>query len=109
MVTRTITETLRISSEFANKLDDLVAAPGGFPIGQKSDWMLASHWYLNAALHNSVLTLFQANLPAGAFALLRPIVENLFRVHLLVMGEPDVSILLRSLPGRFESAGLRVI
>ena len=96
MVSAPVTEALRVSSEYANKLDDLVAGPGGFSIRQESDWMLASYWYLNATLHTSILTLFQANLPAGGFALLRPVVENLFRVHLVVMGKPDVRQKLRS-------------
>jgi hypothetical protein len=96
MVTNRLAQVLEVSSGFANQLDDLVARPGGFPIKDESDWMLASFWYLNATLHNSILTLFRANLPAGAFALLRPVVENLFRVHLVVMGEPDVLQRLRS-------------
>jgi hypothetical protein len=51
---------------------------------------------LNATLHTSILTLFQANLPAGAFALLRPVVETLYRVHLVIMGEPEVLTGLRT-------------
>jgi hypothetical protein len=96
VATNPITEALSVSSEFANKLDDLVTAQGGFRLKDDSEWMLATQWHLNATLHNSILTLFQANLPAGAFALLRPVIENLFRVHLLVMGEPDGIQKLRS-------------
>jgi hypothetical protein len=96
MTTEPITKALSVSSGFANKLDDLVTAQGGFTLKDDSDWMLATQWHLNAALHNSILTLFQTNLPAGAFALLRPVIENLFRAHLLVMGEPDVIQRLRS-------------
>jgi hypothetical protein len=96
MVTQRITNALHQSSELANKLDDIVARPAGFRIKTESDAMIASQWSINAALHNSILTLFRDNLPAGAFALLRPVVENLFRVHLLVIGEPDIVEKLRS-------------
>jgi hypothetical protein len=92
MVTKSITEALRASSEFANKLDDLVVGPNGlqFPIKNDGDWMLASQWAINASLHNSILSLFRDNLPAGAFSLLRPVSETLVRVHLIAMGDPQV-------------------
>jgi hypothetical protein len=90
MVTDHITEALRVSSEFANKLDDLVARPSGFPIKTDGDWMLASQRAINASVHNSLLTLFRDNFPAGAFSLLRPVCETLVRVHLIAMGDPQV-------------------
>jgi hypothetical protein len=88
--TAPVTEALRVSSDYANKLDELVARPGGFPIKTDGDWMLASQWAINASLHNSVLTLFRDNFPAGAFSLLRPVCETLVRVHLIAMGDPKI-------------------
>jgi hypothetical protein len=90
MVTIAVTEALRVSSEFANRLDDLVAHPRGFPIKDDGDWMLASQWAINASLHNSLLTLFRDNFPAGAFSLLRPICETLVRTHLIAMGDAQI-------------------
>ncbi len=90
MVTSSVTEALRSSSEFTNKLDDLVARPGGFSIKTDGDWMLAGQWAINASLQASILTLFRDNLPAGAFTLLRPVSETLVRVHLIAMGEPQI-------------------
>lgn len=92
MATKPVTEALYLSSEFANNLDDLVVGSSGLrlPIKNHGDWMLASQWAINASLHNSILTLFRDNLPAGAFSLLRPLSETLLRVHLIAMGDPQV-------------------
>lgn len=91
MVTARVTECLRVSSELANKLDDLVVGPGQFLFKTDWEWMLAGQWAINASLHTSLLTLFGDDLPAGAFSLLRPISETLVRTHLLAMGD-DKSI-----------------
>ena len=72
MLSNSLAEALRVSSESANKLDDLVASPCGLPIKSVADWMLASQWAINASVHNSLLTLFRDNFHAGAFSLLRP-------------------------------------
>ena len=52
--------------------------------------MLASQWAINASVHNSLLTLFRDNFPAGAFSLLRPVFETFVRVHLIAMGDRQV-------------------
>jgi hypothetical protein len=90
MVATLLTEALHASSEYANKLDDLVAGQSGFPIKTDGDWMLASQWAMNASIHNSILTLFRDNLPSGAFSLLRPVNETLVRVHLIAMNDPEI-------------------
>ena len=90
MLSNSLAEALRVSSESANKLDDLVARPCGLPIKSVADWMLASQWAINASVHNSLLTLFRDNFPAGAFPLLRPAFETLVRVHLIAMGDRRV-------------------
>ena len=64
--------------------------PSGLPIKTVADWMLASQWAINASVHNSLLTLFRDNFPAGAFSLLRPVFETLVRVHLIAMGDRQV-------------------
>jgi len=58
MLTNSVAEALRVSSESSNKLDDLVARPSGLPIKTVADWMLASQWAINASVHNSLLTFF---------------------------------------------------
>ena len=88
-VSNRVLEVLDRSAEIANKLDDVVARPGKFPTRTPADEMLIGYWAIDTSIHNSILTLFRDNFPAGAFALLRPVCEALVRVHLIAMDDQD--------------------
>jgi len=68
MLTNSVAEALCVSSESADKLDDLVARPNGLSIKSAGDWMLASQWAINATVHNSLLKLFRDNFPLFRFS-----------------------------------------
>ena len=87
IVSNRVLDVLDASSAFANRLDDVVARPGGFPTYAVADKMMVGYWAIDSSIHNSILTLFRDNFPAGAFALFRPVCEVLVRVHLIAMGD----------------------
>jgi hypothetical protein len=87
----TVQEEIGRSSEFGQKIEDLVVSKGSVTLGQARDRdrLLLAHWSLALDLDKSILCLMQHEFYGGAFALLRPLVEALVRAHVVLIGSDD--------------------
>jgi hypothetical protein len=77
----------------SNELEELVAKRQPFPLRGDRQVLVAGYWALMVDYHRSVLFLLKPeyNLCGGGFALARPMVEALLRVHVVAEGsECDV-------------------
>src|ERR1022692_15799 len=83
-----MTTTIRAELERSKKCCDTMGeALGGktSPPGERSP-ILMGYWSLTYHHHNGIICLLHNELPAPAFALLRPIVEAALRAHVAIMG-----------------------
>ena len=73
---------------FGEKVEELVVRKGQCPTGER-ETLLIGYWALIFDFHKGVLTLLVANHFGSAFALMRPVMEALFRSHLIIMGTEE--------------------
>jgi hypothetical protein len=84
------------ATSFYQQLEDLVVKKGSVTIGsgQNRDKLLLAYWSVAFDLDKSILTLIQHKLYAGAFAILRSLVETHLRAHIVIMGsDADVALI----------------
>ena len=68
------------------------------PLQGNRKYLIAGYWALMVDLHRSVLFLLKSdiNLCGGGFALARPMIEALLRIHLVAMGTDEQVELIRT-------------
>jgi hypothetical protein len=88
----TVQEEIDRSTEFGQKLEDLVVSKEFVKLSETGDRdkLLLAHWSLALDYDKSVLALMQKQFYGGAFALLRPLVEAEIRAHVVLMGSDEI-------------------
>jgi hypothetical protein len=68
------------------------------PLQGNRNYLIAGYWALMVDLHRSVLLLLKPdiNLCGGGFALARPMIEALLRIHVVAMGTDEQVELIRT-------------
>jgi hypothetical protein len=106
---RTVIEEIGRASTFCQLLEDLVVQKESVTIGpgQNRDKLLLAYWSVAFDLDKSILALLQFKFYAGAFGLLRSLIETQLRAHIVVMGSgADVSLIATDLYNvNFETIG----
>jgi hypothetical protein len=87
----TVHEEIDRSTEFGQKLEDLVVSKVSVTLGQSGDRdkLLLAYWSLALDYDKSILALMRKHFHGGAFALVRPLVEAEVRAHVVLMGSDD--------------------
>jgi hypothetical protein len=87
----TVQEEIDRSTEFGQKLQDLVVSKGSVKLGtaRDRDKLLLAHWSLALDVDKSILALMRNQYYGGAFALLRSLVEAQIRAHVVLMGSDE--------------------
>jgi hypothetical protein len=83
-----VADEIKQANEFGNKIEKLVLARGQAPTGDRNTLLMA-YWSLVFELQRAVLCLIDHKFYGAAFALVRPIIETVFRAHVAVMGSAD--------------------
>jgi hypothetical protein len=85
----TVQEEIDRSSEFGQKLENLIVSKGSIALDPgDADKLLVAYWSLVMDYDKGILALMRHQFCAGAFALLRPLVEAEIRAHVVLMGSP---------------------
>jgi hypothetical protein len=93
---RTAIEETDRAVAFCQQLEDLVVERGSVTIGpgQNRDKLLLGYWSVAFDLVKSIMALLQHKFYAGAFALIRSLVETQIRAHIVLMGsDADVALI----------------
>ena len=79
------------ATEFGQRLEDLMVNKGSVTKGEAGDRdkLPLAHWSLAFDYNKCILTLMRPKFYGGAFALLRPLVEDEVRAHVVLMGSDD--------------------
>jgi hypothetical protein len=79
------------ATQLGQQLEDLVVKRGAITLGQapNRDRLLLAHWSLVLDYGKGILALLRAKFYAGAFALLRPLVEGEIRAHIVLCGSDE--------------------
>jgi hypothetical protein len=87
----TTQEEIDRSTEFCQRLEDLIVGKGYYTFGEQPDRdkLLFAHWSLACDYQKSILALMRLKYYGGAFALLRPLVEAQIRAHIVLIGSDD--------------------
>lgn len=76
------------AEKFGGQLEDMVVRKGQCPTGDR-ETLLIGYWALIFDFHKGILALISAGYYGSAFALVRPVLEVVFRAHLTIMGTDD--------------------
>jgi hypothetical protein len=93
---RTAIEETDRAINFCQQLEDLVVEKGSVTIGpgQNRDKLLLAYWSVAFDLDKSIMALIQHKFYAGAFALIRALIETQLRAHVAIMGsDADVALI----------------
>jgi hypothetical protein len=83
----TVQQEIDRSSEFGQRLEDLIVSKGAITLSPgDADKLLIAHWSLAMDYDKGILALMRLQFYGGAFALLRPLVEAEVRAHVVLMG-----------------------
>jgi hypothetical protein len=84
----TIELEIQRANRFGDELENLVAAKGECPTGDRNT-LLVAYWSLAFDHHRGVLCLLSNEFYGSAFALVRPLVEAAVRAHVVIMGSEE--------------------
>jgi hypothetical protein len=91
METDPVNDALDRTTDFCQRLEDLVVNKGAFTIKDLNgrDWLLMAHWSLVMDYQKSILVLVLRKYYGGAFALLRLIIEAQLRAFVVFVGSDE--------------------
>lgn len=74
--------------KFGGQIEALVVGKGKYPTGDR-EILLIGYWSLIFDFHKGIISLLVSGYHGSAFALVRPVMEVLFRSHLTVIGTDE--------------------
>src|SRR6266478_8478122 len=83
-MTERVAAEIKRANEVGDKIEELVVAKGQAPSGDRNTLLLA-YWSLTFEFHRAILCLIDHKFYGAAFALVRPIVEDVVRAHVTLL------------------------